>query len=201
MTDPRRYTPAAARNRQPILEVLQEALPERARVLELASGSGEHAVHCATAMPGWMWQPSDPTSGALASIAAWRDQAGLANLAEPLRLDATAADTWPAGPFEAIVAINLIHISPWAVTEALMARAGERLVRGGVLCLYGPYRRGAGHTAPSNAAFDADLRRRDPRWGVRDLERVVAEAEGHGLRLRATVEMPANNLGVLFVRD
>lgn len=201
MTDPRRYTPAAARNRQPILEVLQEALPERARVLELASGSGEHAVHCATAMPGWMWQPSDPTPGALASIAAWRDQAGLANLAEPLRLDATAADTWPAGPFEAIVAINLIHISPWAVTEALMARAGERLARGGVLCLYGPYRRGADHTAPSNAAFDADLRRRDPRWGVRDLTRVVAEAEGHGLRLQATVEMPANNLGVLFVRD
>ncbi|MDY7117292.1 DUF938 domain-containing protein [Halomonas sp. SSL-5] len=201
MTDSRRYSPAAARNRQPILEALRAALPERARVLELASGSGEHAVHCAAAMPGWMWQPSDPTPEALASIAAWREQAGLANLAEPLRLDATAVDSWPAGPFEAIVAINLMHIAPWAVSEALMARAGERLVRGGVLYLYGPYRRGGEHTSASNAAFDADLRRRDPRWGVRDLEQVVAEAEHHGLRLEGTVEMPANNLSVLFVRD
>lgn len=201
MTDPRRYSPAAARNRQPILEVLQAALPERARVLELASGSGEHAVHCATAMPQWIWQPSDPTAEALASIAAWREQTGQANLLEPLRLDATDNESWPAEPFEAIVAINLIHISPWAVSEALMARAGERLVSGGVLYLYGPYRRAGEHTAPSNAAFDADLRRRDPRWGVRDLEEVVAEAERHGLRLERTVEMPANNLSVVLVRD
>ncbi|HSH56342.1 MAG TPA: DUF938 domain-containing protein [Halomonas sp.] len=201
MTDPRRYSPAAARNRQPILEVLQAALPERARVLELASGSGEHAVHCATAMPQWEWQPSDPTAEALASIVAWREQTGQANLLAPLRLDATDKESWPAGPFEALVAINLIHISPWTVSEALMARAGERLVSGGVLYLYGPYRRAGEHTAPSNAAFDADLRRRDPRWGVRDLEEVVAEAERHGLRLERTVEMPANNLSVVLVRD
>ena len=201
MTDLRRYSPAAARNRQPILEVLQAALPERARVLELASGSGEHAVHCATAMPQWVWQPSDPTAEALASIAAWREQTGQANLLEPMRLDATDKESWPAGPFEAIVVINLVHISPWGVSEALMARAGERLVSGGVLYLYGPYRRAGEHTAPSNAAFDADLRRRDPRWGVRDLEEVVAEAERHGLRLERTVEMPANNLSVVLVRD
>ncbi len=199
MTDPRLHSPAVARNRQPILEVLQQVLPERARVLEVASGSGEHALHCAAAMPGWAWQPSDPTPEALASIAAWRERAGRPNLAAPIRLDATDAESWPAGPFEAIVAINLLHISPWAVAEALMARAGERLVEGGRLYLYGPFRRG-GHTAPSNAAFDASLRRRDPRWGVRDLEAVTAEAGRHGLTLEDVVEMPANNLSVLLQR-
>ncbi len=200
MHDPRRQSPAAARNCRPILEVLKQWLPERARVLELASGSGEHALAFATAMPGWQWQPSDPAAPALASIAAWREGAALPNLRAPIRLDATDPDGWPAESFDAIVAINLIHISPWAVTEALMARAGERLVPGGVLYLYGPYRRCGEHTAPSNAAFDADLRRRDPRWGVRDLEAVAAEAERHGLALQRVVEMPANNLSVLLVR-
>ena len=200
MHDPRLQSPAAARNRQPILEVLRQVLPERARVLELASGSGEHALAFATAMPGWQWQPSDPTDEALASIAAWREAAALPNLSVPLRLDATDPDDWPQGPFDAVVAINLIHISPWAVAEALMARAGERLVPGGVLYLYGPYRRGGAHTSASNAAFDADLRRRDPRWGVRDLEAVASEAERHGLALQRVVEMPANNLSVVLVR-
>ncbi|MFN2331695.1 MAG: DUF938 domain-containing protein, partial [Halomonas sp.] len=125
-------------------------------------------------------------------------QAGLPNLAEPVRLDVTDFDSWPGGPFEAIVAINLIHISPWAVTEALMAGAGSVLVPGGVLFLYGPFRRGGLHVAPSNAAFDADLRRRDSRWGVRDLEQVSAEAERFGLTLERLVEMPANNLSVVF---
>lgn len=193
-------SPAAARNRQPILEVLASVLPPRARVLELASGSGEHALHCATAMPGWEWQPSDPGDAALASIATWREYAGPVNLAAPIRLDVTDATAWPAGPFAAIVAINLIHISPWAVTEALMAHAGERLTPDGVLYLYGPYRRGGEHIAPSNAAFDADLRHRDPRWGVRDLEAVAAEAECHGLAIERTVAMPANNLSVVFHR-
>ncbi|MDN3520975.1 DUF938 domain-containing protein [Halomonas ramblicola] len=193
-------SPAAARNRRPILEVLASVLPPRARVLELASGSGEHALYCATAMPGWAWQPSDPGDAALVSIATWREHAGPANLAAPIHLDATDATAWPAGPFDAIVAINLLHISPWAVTEALMARAGERLAPDGVLYLYGPYRRGGEHTAPSNAAFDADLRRRDPRWGVRDLEAVAAEAERHGLALTRTVAMPANNLSVVLRR-
>ncbi|WP_416140766.1 DUF938 domain-containing protein [Halomonas sp. HK25] len=200
MIDPRLHSPAAARNRQPILEALAQVLPGRARVLEVASGSGEHALHCAAAMPGWIWQPSDSTPEALASIAAWREQAELPNLAEPIRLDATVPDSWTAGPFEAIVAINLIHISPWAVTEALMARAGERLVPGGVLYLYGPYRRGGQPTSPGNAAFDADLRRRDPRWGVRDLDEVTAEAARHGLALARLVEMPANNLSVVLSR-
>ncbi|WP_445001385.1 DUF938 domain-containing protein [Halomonas mongoliensis] len=200
MHDPRRQSPAAARNCRPILEVLKQWLPERARVLELASGSGEHALAFATAMPGWQWQPSDPAAPALASIAAWREAAALPNLRAPIRLDATDPGDWPQDPFDAVVAINLIHISPWAVAEALMARAGERLVPGGVLYLYGPYRRGGAHTAPSNATFDADLRRRDPRWGVRDLEAVAAEAERHGLALQRVVEMPANNLSVLLVR-
>ncbi|WP_444984501.1 DUF938 domain-containing protein [Halomonas mongoliensis] len=200
MHDLRRQSPAAARNCRPILEVLKQRLPERARVLELASGSGEHALAFATAMPGWQWQPSDPAEPALASIAAWREAAALPNLAAPIRLDVTAPGDWPQGPFDAVVAINLIHISPWAVAEALMARAGERLVPGGVLYLYGPYRRGGAHTSASNAAFDADLRRRDPRWGVRDLEAVAAEAERHGLALQRVAEMPANNLSVLFVR-
>lgn len=200
MSDSRLHSPAAARNCRPILEVLKQRLPERARVLELASGSGEHALAFATAMPGWQWQPSDPAEPALASIAAWREAAALPNLAAPICLDVTAPGDWPQGPFDAVVAINLIHISPWAVAEALMVRAGERLVPGGVLYLYGPYRRGGAHTSASNAAFDADLRRRDPRWGVRDLEAVAAEAERHGLALQRVAEMPANNLSVLFVR-
>jgi len=200
MTDPRLHSPAVARNRQPILAVLQPVLPDSARVLEVASGSGEHALHCAAAMPGWAWQPSDPNPEALASIAAWRERAGLPNLAEPIRLDATDSASWPAGPFEAIVAINLIHVSPWEVAEALMSHAGACLVPGGVLFLYGPYRRGGQHIAPSNAAFDADLRRRDPRWGVRDLEAVTAEAERHGLSLVRLVEMPANNLSLVLQR-
>ncbi|WP_016854750.1 DUF938 domain-containing protein [Halomonas smyrnensis] len=196
MTDARLYSPAAARNRQPILEVLAEALPGPARVLELASGSGEHACHFAAARPDWDWQPSDPTPEARASIAAWREAVALPNLRAPLALDATA--DWPEGRFEAIVAINLIHISPWAVTEALMARAGERLEAGGMLLLYGPYLRADHPTASSNLAFDADLRERDPRWGIRDLADVSAEAERHALGLERLVEMPANNLCLVF---
>lgn len=198
MSAARLHSPAAARNRQPILEVLSEALPASARVLEVASGSGEHAVHCAAAMPGWRWRPSDPGPRARESIAAWRARAGLPNLLEPLALDVTG--DWPEGEFDAIVAINLLHISPWEVTEALMAGAGERLAAGGVLYLYGPYRRGGRHTAPSNAAFDADLKARDPRWGVRDLESVTLEAERHGLALERIVEMPANNLSLVLRR-
>ncbi|MDR9439218.1 MAG: DUF938 domain-containing protein [Halomonas sp.] len=190
-------SPAVARNRQPILTVLQQVLPEAARVLEVASGSGEHAVHLAGAAPGWTWQPSDPAPRALASIAAWQEAAGLANLRQPRQLD-VLADGWPAEPFDAVVAINLLHISPWRVTEALMAGAGASLVPGGVLYLYGPFRREGRHTAPSNAAFDADLRARDPNWGIRDLEAVTAEAERCGLSLDQVVVMPANNLSVVF---
>ncbi|WP_163557268.1 DUF938 domain-containing protein [Halomonas sp. NO4] len=196
MTEVRLKSGAAARNRQPILEVLRQLLPAQAHVLEVASGSGEHAVHCAAAMPGWEWQPTDVEPGALASIAAWRRHEALPNLLEPILLDVTGA--WPAREVDAVVAINLIHISPWRVTEALVAGAAERLVPGGVLYLYGPYRRGGEHTALSNAAFDADLRARDPHWGVRDLEAVVAEGECHGFHLDRVVAMPANNLSVIL---
>lgn len=189
-------SPAAARNRQPILDVLREFLPERATILEVASGSGEHGVHCAAAMPGWQWQPSDPNPDARESISAWREHAGLDNLRQPLPVD--VAGIWPHGAFDAVVAINLVHISPWEVTEALMARSAERLVKGGVLFLYGPYRRNGRHTADSNAAFDADLKARDPRWGVRDLESVVAEAQQYGFMLEQVIEMPANNLSLVL---
>lgn len=196
MNDARLRSPATARNRQPILEVLQQALPARARVLEVASGSGEHGVYFSAAMPGWEWHPSDTERGALASIDAWRAHAGLTNLYAPIRLDVTGE--WPASTFDAVVAINLVHISPWAVTRALMAGASDRLVRGGFLVLYGPYKQEGRHTAPSNEAFDTDLRARDPSWGVRDLEAVVAEAQEHGFTLDHVVAMPANNQTVVL---
>ncbi len=197
MTDARLQSPATARNRQPTLEVLQAALPERARVLEIASGSGEHAIHFAHAMPGWDWQPSDTSADALASIEAWRQHTRLDNVRAPIELDVTR-DAWPAGPFDAVVAINLIHIAPWNVTEALMAGARHRLIPGGVLALYGPYMRDGQHTAPSNQAFDADLKARNPDWGVRDLADVSAKAAEHGLTPDGVTQMPANNLVVLF---
>lgn len=196
MTDARLKSPATARNRDPILEVLTSILPARARVLEVASGSGEHAVHFASAMPGWEWQPSDPNPHARRSIEAWRAHAGLANLHEPMALDVTII--CPTGPYDAMVAINLLHISPWAVTEALMTCAGKRLPTDGVLYLYGPFRREGHPAAPSNEAFDADLRARDPRWGIRELGVVTAEAERQGLARERVVEMPANNLSVVF---
>ena len=199
MNDQRLQSPAVARNRQPILDVLMAVLPDPARVLEVASGSGEHAVTFAGAMPGWSWQPSDPNPHARRSIEAWREHAGLANLHPPLAVDVTVV--CPAGPHDAIVAINLLHISPWAVAEALLDCAGRRLPTGGVLFLYGPFRRQGRHTAPSNAAFDADLRQRDPRFGIRDLQAVVGEAERCGLTLDRVVEMPANNLSVVFRRS
>ena len=192
----RMMSPAAARNSQPILQVLTAILPQQARILEVASGSGEHGVYFAKSMSGWVWQPSDANAEARGSISAWREYAGLDNLREPLPLDVTGS--WPAGPFDAVVAINLVHISPWEVSQALMARSAERLGAGGVLYLYGPYRRDGQHTAPSNEAFDADLKARDSRWGVRDLEVVVQEAQQHGFMLERTLEMPANNLSVVL---
>ncbi|APE32372.1 SAM-dependent methyltransferase [Halomonas aestuarii] len=198
MNDPRLQSPAAAHNRRPILDVLRTVLPRDARVLEIASGSGEHAVSFAGVMPGWSWQPSDPNPRARRSIEAWREHAGLANLHPPLAVDVTSL--CPAGPHDAIVAINLLHISPWEVTEALLRCAGRRLTTGGVLFLYGPFTREGRHTAPSNAAFDADLRHRDPRFGLRDLGTVTEEAARCGIVLERVVEMPANNLSVVFRR-
>jgi len=196
--DAARTSPATARNRQPILEALRPRLTDGARVLEVASGAGEHAVFLAAALPGVRWQPSDRDPDALASIAAWRAAAGPQNVAAPLRLDAADIASWPPGPFEAVVCINMVHISPWAATEGLMAGAGRVLVPGGRLFLYGPYLEADVATAPSNLAFDKSLKSRDPGWGLRDLAAVTALAAGHGLRRIERLAMPANNLVVVF---
>ncbi len=202
--------PATARNRAPILAVLTRWLADGpvleggARpplaVLEIASGTGQHAVHFAAALPHLRWQPSDPDPDHLASIEAWRSASPEAGVAAPLRLDVRSAQ-WPAGPFDAVFNANMIHIAPWPVAEAFFAGAARVLADGGLLFLYGPFRVGGRHTAPSNEAFDADLRRRDPAWGVRDLERVVAQAAGEGLSLVEANEMPANNKLLVFRRS
>ena len=198
MTDPRRFAPAAARNRDPILAVLRGILPARGLVLEVASGTGEHAIHFAAAMPALTFQPSDPDADARASIDAWAADAP--NIRPALALDAAAPD-WPITAADAVVCINMIHISPWASTEGLMRGASALLPEGAPLVLYGPYKRGGAHTAPSNAAFDADLRTRNAAWGVRDLEAVAALATANGFGPPRVTEMPANNLTVVFRRQ
>jgi len=199
MTDDRRSAPHVARNAGPIAEVLRAVLPERGLVLEIASGSGEHALHVARAFPGLLVQPSDPEPAALRSIEAWRAEAGLFNLLPAVALDARAAE-WPVAAADAILCINMIHISPWAATEGLMRGAGRLLAPGALLYLYGPYRQAGVETAPSNEAFDENLRARDPSWGLRDLEDVAAEAEANGLALDRIVAMPANNISVVLRR-
>jgi SAM-dependent methyltransferase len=198
-SDPRFYRPHVARNREPILGVLRRVLPPQGLVLEVASGSGEHAAYFAQHLPTLEWQPSDPDAEALASIAAHRAAAGVPNLLAPLRLDVTSAP-WPVERADAIVCNNMIHISPWGASEGLIAGAGRVLSQEGVLYLYGPYRIDGRHTAPSNQAFDVSLRAQDPLWGVRDLADVSALAVRHGLVLDETVAMPANNLSVIFRR-
>ncbi|MGA9581557.1 MAG: DUF938 domain-containing protein [Allosphingosinicella sp.] len=193
----KRSAPATERNREPIAAVLREILPGRGTLLEIASGTGEHAVFFAGLFPALRWLPSDPDPEALASIRARRDEAGLENLLEPVRVDA-AAGTWPVATAAAILCVNMVHISPWAATEGLMRGAGRLLPAGAPLVLYGPYRRAGMPTAPSNEAFDSSLRARNPEWGLRDLEAVEAEAAKHGLRLERVVEMPANNLTLVF---
>jgi SAM-dependent methyltransferase len=190
--DARRMAPATERNREPILAVLRNVLPARGTVLEIASGTGQHATHFAAALPGLTWQPSDPDAAARASIAAWTAHAGLANVRTPLALD-VCRQPWGIDAADAVVCINMIHIAPWAAAEALFAGAGKLLGPGGVLFLYGPYRRGGAHTAPSNEAFDAQLRATDPDWGVRDMEAVIALGEAQGMRCDEPVPMPANN--------
>jgi SAM-dependent methyltransferase len=196
--DGARTSPATARNRQPILDVLSVRLPDGARVLEIASGAGEHAVFLAGALPRVSWQPSDPDPVARASIAAWRAQADLPNLAAPLALDAGDPATWPTEPVDAVVCINMIHISPWATAEGLMAGARRLLRPGGRLFLYGPYIEADVPTAPSNLAFDESLKSRDPAWGLRDLADVQALAAKSGLAFVERIAMPANNLIVVF---
>jgi hypothetical protein len=193
-----RTAPSTARNREPILAVLKTCLPSAGLVLEVAAGAGEHAVFNAAALPGLTWQPTDPDPEALASIAAWRDYAGLANLRPPLKLDASDPDGWPVRAAEAIVNINMIHISPWAATEGLMRGAGQLLLTGGVLFLYGPYLERDVVTAESNLAFDQSLKSRNPAWGLRHLDTVTALAATQGLRLEQRIAMPANNLSLVF---
>lgn len=199
MNGQRLYYPATARNRDPILAVLREVLPRRGLVLEVASGSGEHVVHFAEALPHLDFQPSDPSSEAVQSIEAWRRSAGLANIRPAITLDA-AAISWPAADVSAVLCINMSHISPWQATEGLMRNAAACLPVGAPLYLYGPYKRGGRHTAPSNEAFDMSLRARDPGWGVRDLEAVAALAAEAGFSAPAVTEMPANNLSLVFRR-
>ncbi|MGF6605628.1 SAM-dependent methyltransferase [Paraburkholderia sp. WSM4175] len=199
MTDFRQHSPSAERNREPILAVLREALPASGRVLEIASGTGEHAICFAGALPGLDWQPSDADEEARESIAAWTAHAGLANVRAPLALDVHQSD-WGVDALDAVVCINMIHISPWSAAQALFDGAGRRLVDGGVLYLYGPYRRGGAHTAPSNEAFDQWLKSRDPEWGVRDMEAVVALGDTAGLTCERVVPMPANNFSLVFTK-
>ncbi|CAN5400870.1 DUF938 domain-containing protein [soil metagenome] len=199
MSDARLSSPAALRNRDPILDVLRSVLPARGTVLEIASGSGEHITYFAAACRTLTWQPSDPSAEARASIAGWLAVERPANVLAPLALDASAPD-WPVNQAEAILAINMVHISPWDATLGLLAGASRLLPAGRPLFLYGPYRRGEAPLAPSNAAFDADLKARNPDWGIRDLDTVAAAADTLGLSLDRVVEMPANNLSVVFVR-
>lgn len=194
----KRHAPATERNRDAIVAVLRKELPASGLVLEVASGSGEHAIHFAAAFPDLDWQPSDPDPAALTSITAWREEAGLANLRPPIRLDATVP--WPVGSADAILCINMVHISPWAATLGLLRGAGACLSSHGLLYLYGPYLREGVETAPGNLAFDASLRARDPHWGLRRVEEVIAAARAEDLLFDHLVEMPANNLSLLFRR-
>ena len=197
--DARRYAPSVARNKDAIAGVLARYLPSSGLVLEIASGSGEHAVHFASSFPALVFQPTDPSEEALASIAAWRQEAALPNMRAPLALDVTAAP-WPINHADAVTCINMIHIAPWEATLGLVAGAARIIPPGGLLFLYGPYKRAGQHTAPSNADFDASLRERDARWGVRDLETVAAEATAMGFAAPMIEAMPANNLSLIFRR-
>jgi len=196
----KRHAPATARNRGPILDVLRPRLPADGLVLEVASGSGEHAVHFAAALPQLVFQPSDPDEDALASIDAWAATSALANIRPAVALDATLP-SWPVGEADAVLCCNMIHIAPWSAAVGLVAGAARVLPDHGLLYLYGPYRRDGGHTAPSNEAFDRDLRRRNPAWGIRDLEAVTEVAEAHGFAPPEVIDMPANNLSVIFRRS
>jgi SAM-dependent methyltransferase len=199
--DKRRYAPATLRNRDAILGVLKRHLPISGLVLEVASGSGEHALHFAQASADTLvFQPSDPDPIARDSIDAWSASLGLANVRPAVALDAVAA-AWPVSRADAVICINMIHIAPWTAAAGLMRGAAHVLSPGGVLYLYGPYRRDGRHTAPSNEAFDGSLRARNPSWGVRDLEAVVELAESHGFAPPVIDEMPANNLSLVFRRQ
>jgi len=199
----KKHAPAALRNRDPILALLKQVLPAEGTVIEVAAGTGQHAVYFAPALAPRVWLPSDPEAENIASIDGWRRDEPADNLRKPIALDVTEA-VWPVEsdppepPISAIVAINLVHIAPWAAAEGLMAGAGRILPAGGVIALYGPFMVEGAHTADSNAAFDEHLKAQDPAWGLRDVADVIALAEREGLAHRRTEEMPANNLCLVF---
>lgn len=195
----RRVSPHVARNTGPIIDVLRGILPDEGLVLEVASGSGEHALAFARAFPHLLWQPTDADPVSLRSVDAWRSADGISNLLAPVHLDASSAH-WPVEAARAILCINMVHISPWTATRGLLAGACRLLGEGQPLYLYGAYRQEGVETAASNEAFDQSLKARNPEWGLRNLEDLVAEAGRHGLGLDNVVPMPANNLSVIFRR-
>jgi len=193
------HAAATERNRAPILAVLQRVLPPAGVVLEIASGTGQHATFFAAALPALRWQPSDPSPAHRQSVAAWTAAGSATNVAPPVELDVERWP-WPVTRADAVVCINMIHIAPWSAAQALFAGAARVLGSSGVLYLYGPFKRDGQHTSESNQRFDERLRAEDPRWGVRDLEDVAALAREAGFGPPEIVEMPANNLSVVFRR-
>lgn len=190
-------SPSAERNKEPVATVLKRVLPGHGLVLEVGSGTGQHIVHFARAMPHLTWQPSERDAECLQSIAQWLASEGLANALAPLRLD-VADEPWPIASAAAVVSLNMIHIAPWTAAEALVGGAAALLQPGGVLFLYGPFRRDGRHTSPGNEAFDRQLRAQNPAWGVRDLEDVARLAAARGFGPPETHDMPANNLSVVL---
>ena len=195
--DNRLFAPATQRNREPILDVARQHFPKAGIVLEVAAGSGEHAVFLASHFPGLHWYPTDPDPKARNSINAWREHARAKNVSAAAELD-VCSDRWPIERADVIVNINMIHVAPWQACIGLMRGAGRLLGAGGLLIMYGPYMIDGAHTAPSNEAFDQSLRSRNPAWGVRDFREVVAEAKVNGLQLTERIPMPANNFTLVF---
>lgn len=197
LSDGRWQAAPAERNKAAILEVLQRVLPRAGLVLEIASGTGQHVVHFAGALPALTWQPSDADPDLRRSVALWTGREGLSNVRDPLPLDVRELP-WPVARADAVVCINMIHVAPRAATAALFRGAAAVLPAGGIVFLYGPYRRFGRHTAPSNEEFDAQLRAQDPEWGLRDVEDVERAARGEGLSLAETIAMPSNNFSLVF---
>jgi hypothetical protein len=198
-SDERLYAPATERNREAILSVLKSILPMQGKVLEIASGTGEHITFWAPYFPNITWQPSDPDPMHLASIEGWIAQLPAANILPPIQIDVTN-QTWSIDSVEVILCVNMIHIAPWEACLGILQGAQSLLSKGGLLYLYGPFKQQGKHTAPSNEAFDLSLRAQDPSWGVRDLEAVIDSAQKHDLHAQQVIPMPANNLSVVFCK-
>ena len=193
----KRLSEACERNKEPILEVLKDVFPAQGLVLEIASGTGQHAIHFATNLPNITWQPSDMDPELRKSVEAWQAESNLQNLKTPVHLDVTS-ENWPVEMADAMMCANMIHIAPWEACIGLLDGAGRILPEGGILCMYGPYKVGGKHTAPSNEAFDQSLRARNASWGIRNLDDVALEARRRGLHLIKTVKMPSNNFCVIY---